>query len=104
MCVLAGALLSGIGVTLVKFRGCNREQPELSPLHSQGFLCSFQTSQAHVRSQVAKVCCDSEQQFAPALDYLHTLQISAEFLHGFGTGQVPGARRREEKAGGRRSR
>lgn len=39
------------------------------------------------------------QQFAPALDYLHTLQISAEFLHGFGTGQVPGARRREEKAG-----
>lgn len=40
------------------------------------------------------------QPFAPALDYLHTLQISAEFLHGFGTGQVPGARRKEEKAGG----
>lgn len=66
----------------------------------QGSLCSFQTSQPRVHQQVAKVCCDSVQQLAPALDYLHTLQISAEFLHGFGTGQVPGARRREEKAGG----
>lgn len=49
VCVLAGAVLSGIGITLMKFHGCNRQQPELSPLQSQGFLCRFQTSQARVR-------------------------------------------------------
>lgn len=47
-CVLAGAVLSGISVTLVKFRGCSRQQLELSLLggclqasHSPGFLHSF---------------------------------------------------------------
>lgn len=31
--------------------------------------------------------------------YLHALQISAEFLNGFGSRQVPGARRKEAEKG-----
>lgn len=38
-------------------------------------------------------------QFVPAVRCLHALQISAVFLNGFGTRQVPGARCREERGG-----